>query len=822
MFTCFFLVSYIHCSWERLEDLEAIDSTTKTKVAKFLALNNQFGASYFEFFNPEYAQAQRIIAASSADPNLSPAASLLDLEKLAAQHLESSSSQQALYLVKWRGLPYTEATWERLDDILENQFTPQLFEYLQRERRSSVLNPSLSSSSMTPSVVPFLRRYQAEAVQWMCRNRLQGIPCLLNDDPNLGKACQVLGYLQSIYSAAKPTLILASSSQLSHWTHEIEKFIPCLNTVVYVGKEKEKELIRALEFFTSSECGSRSGWKFDVLVTSFDTLNKELEYFSPFPWSTIVVADAHKLKSSGGIKYSAQLKALTCQHMIFTAHDTIAKAEDVLSLFQAGNMFVDEDTELHDALRVQVEALQTALDNAPSLAVEETWLYRRHASNLKEQLPKKVFVSITMPLSPCQLSVTRQLFELRTNALMSNNESEKLALLLELMLCCSHPFLVKASLQSIGSYEVSHDLDKFENAAKFPPLLTILNFLGKSTLKLLLYTNNIMVADALDVFLHQHNFLFERVDGLMKQGERVVTTERFSKSCYDRSVLLLQSAQGALDLSVVDAVIFFDSDTLLPLLCSHYKLGAAKDLKVVRLLCENSIEAAIGWCQGEGKEATNTSSALTNAALHDPFLRFQNTPNAVEAMLRIVAVCCFKEDFGRVEERLLDEELLSTLFGKATDRWAKYSMPSFLNFASLSENSFWSEQIGLKGDEPQPSAACTIKTRKRKSREEPDQTASESKPSKAKTEKLKSENVFEWGPRSRDKAISCLLLFGFGRSDHILKASGLVGLSVQELESFCKAYLLQCGLVASEHPDPASDSAFVADAISAAVKVRVR
>jgi chromodomain-helicase-DNA-binding protein 7 len=73
----------------------------------------------------------------------------------------------------------------------------------------------------------------------------------------------------------------------------------------------------------------------------------------------------------------------------------------------------------------------------------------------------------------------------------------------------------------------------------------------------------------------------------------------------------------------------------------------------------------------------------------------------------------------------------------------------------------------------------------------------------------------DWGPHSRDRLVRALLLFGFGRWKRIQKEAGAATRSVKDVEKFARAYIMQCGLCASDEQSR-HDSAFVQEAIRAA------
>lgn len=73
-----------------------------------------------------------------------------------------------------------------------------------------------------------------------------------------------------------------------------------------------------------------------------------------------------------------------------------------------------------------------------------------------------------------------------------------------------------------------------------------------------------------------------------------------------------------------------------------------------------------------------------------------------------------------------------------------------------------------------------------------------------------------WGSHGRDRVLRCLNMYGFGRWERIKAETGKGMMDAKDLEAFCRAYVLQCGLCASGQELTKADSPFVREAIRAA------
>jgi SNF2 family DNA or RNA helicase len=76
-----------------------------------------------------------------------------------------------------------------------------------------------------------------------------------------------------------------------------------------------------------------------------------------------------------------------------------------------------------------------------------------------------------------------------------------------------------------------------------------------------------------------------------------------------------------------------------------------------------------------------------------------------------------------------------------------------------------------------------------------------------------------WGSHGRDRVLRCLNMYGFGRWERIKVETGKAMMETNDLESFCRAYVLQCGLCASEMEPQKSDTTYLLEAIQAAKEI---
>ena len=144
-----------------------------------------------------------------------------------------------------------------------------------------------------------LKEYQLKGLNWLVNLYEQGINGILADEMGLGKTVQsisVMAYLAEVHNIWGPFLVIAPASTLHNWQQEITKFVPDIKVLPYWGSAKDRKVLR--KFWDRKHITYTKQSEFHVLVTSYQLVVLDAQYFQKVKWQYMVLDEAQAIKSS--------------------------------------------------------------------------------------------------------------------------------------------------------------------------------------------------------------------------------------------------------------------------------------------------------------------------------------------------------------------------------------------------------------------------------------------------------------------------------------------------------------------------------------------
>uniref|UniRef100_A0A8C7TP23 Chromodomain helicase DNA binding protein 4a n=1 Tax=Oncorhynchus mykiss TaxID=8022 RepID=A0A8C7TP23_ONCMY len=546
------------------------------------------------------------------------------------------------YLIKWKDLPYDQATWEAEDmDIPEfDIFRQQYWNHrelmmgdegkpgkkmkvkgktkrLDRPPENPVVDPTIKferQPDYLDSTGGNLHPYQLEGLNWLRFSWAQGTDTILADEMGLGKTVQTAVFLYSLYKEGHskgPFLVSAPLSTIINWEREFEMWAPDMYVVTYVGDKDSRAVIRENEFSfennairggkRASKMKKDSSVKFHVLLTSYELITIDMAILGSIDWACLVVDEAHRLKNNQS-KFFRVLNNYPLQHKLLLTGTPLQN--NLEELFHLLNFLTPE----------RFSNLEGFLEEFADIAKEDQikklhdmlgpHMLRRLKADVFKHMPSKTELIVRVELSPMQKKyykfiLTRNFEALNTRS--GGNQVSLLNVVMDLKKCCNHPYLfpvaaMEAPKMPNGMYDGSA-LTK--SAGKLTLLQKMMRKLKDGGHRVLIFSQMTKMLDLLEDFLENEGYKYERIDGSITGGMRQEAIDRFNAPGAVQFAFLLSTRAGGLgiNLATADTVIIYDSDwnphNDIQAFSRAHRIGQNKKVMIYRFVTKASVEERI-------------------------------------------------------------------------------------------------------------------------------------------------------------------------------------------------------------------------------------
>lgn len=382
--------------------------------------------------------------------------------------------------------------------------------------------------------------------------------------------------------------------------------------------------MREYEWYFADRPRTPDFLKFDVLVTTYDTLIGDFDVISQIPWRVTVVDEAHRLRNQKGklLECMKEISARgTLQHgyqsrVLMTGtplQNNIQELWTLLNFIEPYQFPSLEEFDAHYgnmASREQVERLQSKIS---------PYMLRRVKEDVAKDIPAKEETLIDVELTSIQKQYYRAIFEHNHSFLnigTTRNTAPKLMnIQMELRKCCNHPFLLDGieqretekqhlellqagALDNKSPEEIQLMLNErcyIESSGKMVLLDKLLPKLREEGHKVLIFSQMVKMLDFLAEYCEFRNFKFERLDGRVRGNERQKAIDRFETE-EDSFLFMLSTRAGGvgINLTAADTCIIFDSDwnpqNDVQAQARCHRIGQTKPVRIYRLITSRSFE----------------------------------------------------------------------------------------------------------------------------------------------------------------------------------------------------------------------------------------
>ena len=119
----------------------------------------------------------------------------------------------------------------------------------------------------------------------------------------LGKTIQTLTLLQSMKENGElgTSLLVVPVTTIANWAREIERFTPDLRYSIQVGSSREK--------------AEKKLKQFDILITSYHTLSRDVAFLKEFEFCYIILDESQNIKNSKTLAFKT-VRLLKSKHRL--------------------------------------------------------------------------------------------------------------------------------------------------------------------------------------------------------------------------------------------------------------------------------------------------------------------------------------------------------------------------------------------------------------------------------------------------------------------------------------------------------------------------
>lgn len=443
-----------------------------------------------------------------------------------------------------------------------------------------------------------LRGYQRQGLAWLRFLHKSGYGGLLCDDMGLGKTVQLLAFVDGLRTTRKlplasPCLVVAPRSVLGNWLSECKRFTPGLSAQIHLGTTRAKT--------KKQLCSTR------VVITSYQTLLRDIELFSEVPWTTLIFDEAQALKNPRTKLRRAAAVLRARSRFCVTGTPIENHLEELWSqidLVMPGLM--GNRSTFGMVFRKPIEKYGD--DRALSLLQKRIrpFLLRRKKSEVDIDLPDKTEVLEHITLDTAQRDLYESLRvvldkEVRKALAARGVQASSLVILdalLRLRQCCCDPRLVKLTQAS-----------KVKTSAKLDRLMSMLEELADSGRFVLVFSQFTSMLSLIEEECQEAGIGYVKLTGQTRNRDSVI--ERFQSGEVPVFLISLKAGGVGLNLTRADTVIHYDPwwNPAVERQATDrtHRIGQTKNVMVYKLIAEKTVEDRICVMQKEKQQLTDAA-----------------------------------------------------------------------------------------------------------------------------------------------------------------------------------------------------------------------
>ena len=448
-----------------------------------------------------------------------------------------------------------------------------------------------------PKVNAELRPYQEEGFKWLSILSKYHVGGILADDMGLGKTLEIITLIKSD-KTDKPNLVVCPKSVVFNWVNEFRRFDPEADVVEIYGLPQERQsIIKGIDKARKT-----------TYVTSYDSLRNDMEYYD-IEFNNMVLDEAQYIKNVKAQK-SQTVKMIKADHKFALTGTPIENS--ILDLWSIFDFimpgYFDEMSEFKSNYNRDKEFTSLVAKRiAP-------FVLRRTKGDVLKDLPEKYERILSVEMLPEQRKVYDAYKMEARNILQDGGKAfDILPYLMRLRQICDDPSLFVENYTG--------------GSGKTEMLMELIDTYLASGRRILVFSQFVTGLEHIEDILQEKGIAYYKITGDTKAQDRIDMMNEFNAENKKNVFLISLKAGGTgLNLTGADTVIHLDpwwnvaaedqaSDRA-------HRIGQTKNVEVIKLICENSVEQRVIELQNIKKDLidkliSDNDQSVTGVTLED-------------------------------------------------------------------------------------------------------------------------------------------------------------------------------------------------------------
>lgn len=448
---------------------------------------------------------------------------------------------------------------------------------------NDLVKNQLKQNQIPVSLQNILRPYQKIGFNWLSTIVNYKFGGLLADEMGLGKTLQIISLLLARKEKMQnqlPSLIVAPASVIYNWQAEVKKFAPSLNVALLDGTKKERERLLL------------DAKKYNLLISSYQSLNRDLEAYQNLIFDVEVIDEAQNIKNQQSVT-AKTVKVIKAHHKLALTGTPIEnKLSELWSIFDylmPGFLGSYPDFRKKYELPIVKEQDKEAEDQLANMIIP--FILRRLKKDVLRDLPDKDEEIVPVKMNKKQAD----LYNMQTQKIIAqlNGQGDEdfkrsrfqiLAQITKLREICCDPHLL---------YENYHG----KSNKLIATIELIKNNLANGH-KILLFSQFTAMLDILHENLARLRLPLFTITGSTPKTKRQEQVQKFNQMAQPGAFLISLKAGGTgINLTGADVVIHYDPWWNLAAekqaTDRAHRIGQKHSVMIYKMVTEDSIEERI-------------------------------------------------------------------------------------------------------------------------------------------------------------------------------------------------------------------------------------